>query len=194
MKNIRLEKKFSGGFLFLGLIPISITVFLSNSSVTYLALPESWTVASLFWLVILISLGLLVPAIATTQPNHLQKYPQMRIQKWNFWLILLNILTWAAQLFGYELLFRGILLFSSVDVWGEWPAIIINGFLYSFAHFSKGWKEAIGSFPFAVLLCLASVATGSIWIAFIGYLTLAVTNDSLAIRNHSKMVFKYLYM
>jgi membrane protease YdiL (CAAX protease family) len=40
-------------------------------------------------------------------------------------------------IFGYELLFRGIVWFTCFEAFGFWPALLINLFLYAVVHLQK---------------------------------------------------------
>ena len=75
-------------------------------------------------------------------------------------------LGWFIYLFGYELLFRGILLFPLVAAIGVWPAIGVNIALYSATHIPKGVEETIDVVGADVGLELFSV--GGVVIGHIG--------------------------
>jgi len=180
------------GFVFLGLIPCSIWISCFELYPLFLNDASIFSKPFLYWSAAMFLFIFITVITASKQPGHLQKYPQIRMKEWSTGLLLLNILSWALHLLAYETLFRGILLFSLIPEYGTWAAIAINGLLYSLAHLPKGWKETLGSFPFAVLLCLASVDTGSVWLAFIIHVTLAVSNDLVAIKKQPDMEFKPL--
>ena len=48
---------------------------------------------------------------------------------------------WFLYLFGYEFLFRGVLLIPLIDPLGMWPAIAINIAVYSATHIPKGRRN-----------------------------------------------------
>ncbi len=73
---------------------------------------------------------------------------------------------------------------------GFWPAVAINLSFYSATHIAKGLSETIGTFPYGLLLCFVTISTGSIAVAFITHLILALTNDYFSVHHNSKM--KYL--
>ena len=98
-----------------------------------------------------------------------------------------NALGWAAYLFGYEILFRGILLFPLVAEFGVWPAIAVNIALYSSTHIPKGLDETIGAIPLGIVLCVLTLLTGTIWIAFFVHLAMALTNSFTALKHHPEM-------
>ena len=121
------------------------------------------------------------------KPENLQVYPQIRIFKWDRKLVRENMLSWAVYLLGYEILFRGVLLFPLVAVLGVWPAIAINIGLYSATHIPKGSTETFGAIPFSIVLCLICLFTGNFWVAFIAHLTMAWTNAWFSLKHHPEM-------
>ena len=98
-----------------------------------------------------------------------------------------NALGWTIYLFGYEILFRGILLFPLVTEFGVWQAIAVNVALYSATHIPKGLDETIGAIPLGIVLSLLTLQTGTIWIAFLVHVTMALTNSFTALKHHPEM-------
>jgi membrane protease YdiL (CAAX protease family) len=96
----------------------------------------------------------------------------------------MNAFGWFIYLFGYELLFRGILLFPLVDSLGVWPAIAINIALYSATHIPKGLDETMGALPLGLVLCILTLYSGTIWIAFFVHVAMAWTNSFTALKYH----------
>lgn len=181
--------KYLGGFT-MGVLPfIWYRITFSDTSLSDLGLGLSeGTLLS----VILFTVGLciiIIPlaAISARKPQNLVNYPQIRAREWDLKLILGNLLAWAAYLLGYEFLFRGVLLFPLVETIGLWPAIAVNIGLYSATHIPKGLSETIGAIPLSVVLCLLSVYTGSIWIAFFVHVAMAWTNSLTALKHHPEM-------
>ena len=120
---------------------------------------------------------------------NLINYPQIRAGEWDLKMVIGNLSAWAFYLLGYEFLFRGLLLFPLVAEIGLWPAIAINIGLYSATHIPKGLSETIGAIPLSIVLCLLSVQTGTIWIAFFVHLAIAWTNTSVALKHNPDMRF-----
>lgn len=102
-------------------------------------------------------------------------------------IVFINALGWAIYLFGYEFLFRGVLLFPLVDSIGVWPAIAVNIALYSATHIPKGLDETIGAIPLGLVLCLLTLASGTIWIAFLVHVAMAWTNSFTALKFHPEI-------
>lgn len=143
--------------------------------------------ATLLW-----SLGLAVIIVPMTyfsakKPANLTNYPQIRAKEWTRSMIFWNLFSWAFYLLGYELFFRGLLLFPLVAKIGLWPAIAINIGMYSATHVPKGLNETIGAIPLSVVLCLLSVSTGTIWIAFLVHVAMAWTNSLASLKFHPEM-------
>ena len=141
-----------GGILY-GLVPFLIIILIFRRPLDQYGFAGDYLMKSfLWWIPIAVVIVILTYAGAKTEKN-LAMYPQIRVQQWNVGLILVSALSWIAYLVGYEFLFRGFLLFSCLESFGYWPAIIINVCLYSLFHITKGSKEAIGSLFFGFLLC-----------------------------------------
>lgn len=135
---------------------------------------------TLFW-----SLVLLPPAILLTffksrsiakKGGDFGRYPEIGAGPWGFSSFFIHIFFWSLYLLAYELMFRGYLLFLLIGPLGPWPAIGINIALYSAVHVPKGPQEAIGALFLGFLLCLVSLQTGNILVAFTVHVVLAVMN------------------
>jgi membrane protease YdiL (CAAX protease family) len=119
--------------------------------------------------------------------KNLVNYPQIRAKVWSKKLKTRNAIGWAAYLFGYEMLFRGVLLFPLYHEFGIWPAIAVNIALYSATHIPKGLDETIGAIPLGLVLCILTLLTGTIWIAFILHVIMAWTNTFTALKFNPDM-------
>jgi membrane protease YdiL (CAAX protease family) len=117
----------------------------------------------------------------------LENYPQIRSRVWTKQLVVSNALAWAFYLFGYEILFRGVLFFPLVETLGFWPATAVNIALYSATHIPKGLEETIGAAILGLVLCVLTALTGTIWIAFLVHLVMAWTNSFTALKFHPDM-------
>jgi len=87
-------------------------------------------------------------------------------------------------------LFRGVLLVPLVEPLGVWAAIAINIALYSATHIPKGLDETIGAIPLGFTLCLLTLASGTIWIAFFVHLAMAWTNSLTALKYSTEIHLK----
>ena len=177
------------GVLVYGVIPVLIIMFSGTKSFDDfgVAAPVMETV---FWTVIISILLITVNYFNSRAPENLELYPQIRENIWSLQLIILSATGWIAYLLSYEFLFRGFLLFSSISLLGLWPAIILNTAIYSLVHFPKGVKETIGAIPLGILLCYLTVRTGSIWIAVLTHIIMALSNEWLSLRANPQMFIK----
>jgi membrane protease YdiL (CAAX protease family) len=178
------------GFFSMGIIPLFICLFSlkettpADYGLTFI--PETF-LFSACWTIGLCILVIPLAFISAKKPENLVNYPQIRTKKWTKKIFYINLLGWAIYLFGYELLFRGVLLFPLVKTIGIWPAIAINIALYSATHIPKGLAETVGAIPLGLVLCLLTLASGTIWIAFFVHVALAWTNSLTALKYHPEI-------
>ncbi len=175
------------GFLSMGLFPLLyLLITQPQRGLAYYGLNfRSDTL--LFNLIVSIGLSLVViplAAFSAKQAKNLVNYPQIRASVWDAKTFKLNLWGWAIYLFGYELLFRGILLFPLVEAYGVWLAIAVNVALYAATHIPKGLEETIGAAPLGFVLCLLTLMAGNIWIAFLVHVAMAWTNSLTALKHH----------
>jgi len=140
------------------------------------------------------SLGLMIIIIPLAflgahKPANLINYPQIRARLWTRKITVLNIVSWIVYLFGYEFLFRGILLFPLAGELGPWPAVAINTAFYSISHVPKGLNETTGAILLGLVLCILTLISGTIWIAFFTNVALALTNSFTAMKYNPDMRF-----
>lgn len=74
---------------------------------------------------------------------------------------------WIIYIFGYELMFRGILWFTFYNELGFVPALLVNLGLYALAHYNMNKTTILGSIPVGILFCSLSYFTGSFLFSFI---------------------------
>lgn len=181
------------GFIAMGVIPTIIClIFIPDISLAdygFTIIPET-TLFTIVWTVGLSVLVIPLAFISAKKPKNLVNYPQIRAKEWTKKTLVINLLGWALYLFGYEFLFRGVLLIPLVEPLGLWPAIAINIALYSATHIPKGLDETIGAIPLGIVLCLLTVASGTIWIAFIVHVAMAWTNSLTALKYHPEINLK----
>jgi membrane protease YdiL (CAAX protease family) len=68
-----------------------------------------------------------------------------------------------AYYFGWEVLFRGVLLFGTKDRWGFWGANVLQTALSVVAHFGRPLEETFSAFPAGLLFGAVAVRVGSVW-------------------------------
>jgi len=174
---------FVSGILCLIFIP---DYSLSDYGVSYN--PETALFTSLWSLGLMI---LIIPLafLSAGKPANLINYPQIRARLWTRKITVINIVSWIVYLLGYEFLFRGILLFPLAGELGVWPAVAINIAFYSITHVPKGLNETSGAIILGLVLCILTLVSGTIWIAFFTHVALALTNSFTAMKYHPNMQF-----
>ncbi|MBK7129676.1 MAG: CPBP family intramembrane metalloprotease [Crocinitomicaceae bacterium] len=131
---------------------------------------------SLVWICGLCLLVVPLAFFSAKKEKNWPNYPQIRSKIWTRRTVIMAAVGWFVYLFGYEFLFRGILFFPLVEVIGLWPAIGVNIALYSATHIPKGLDETIGAAPLGLVLCLLTLASGTLWIAILVHVAMAWTN------------------
>jgi membrane protease YdiL (CAAX protease family) len=143
---------------------------------------------SLLWI---LCLGLPVIGmmrLTCRRPNAFECYPQIRVDVWDIKLVLKYCTSWAFYMTGYEILFRGLLLFPLVHRFGVLPAIAINTIFYASSHIPKGSAETYSTLFFGPLLCFITLQTGNIWAASVIHIILAIANSMMALAFNPKMI------
>lgn len=180
------------GFVSMGVLPLVVClIFLPDYSLADygLTFARETNLFSLFWIVVLGILVVPMAMISARKPENLVNYPQIRAKVWTRRTAIINIATWALYLFGYEMLFRGVLLIPLAGYAGVWIAISVNIAMYAATHIPKGLTETIGAIPLGLVLCLLTLASGTIWIAFLVHLAMALTNSFTALKHNPEMSY-----
>ncbi len=165
------------GFLSLGVMPGAAMWCFTGLSPVDLGLKAQFSLSHLWWVLGIGALLVPINILNAKKPANLATYPQIRNKVWSPALVVVSALTWLLYLFGYEFLFRGVLFLGVHDSIGVWPAIALNACIYSAVHIPKGIGEAIGALPFGVVICLVTLSTGDIWVAFLAHGVLALSNE-----------------
>ncbi|MCK5673503.1 MAG: CPBP family intramembrane metalloprotease, partial [Spirochaetales bacterium] len=179
------------GFILMALLPVVILLVLTDLELGDIGLiPSS---GSLVFIVIssliFSTAGIFVTVFNPGAPKHFAKYPQIRDSKWTRSIFIWNLISWAVYLTGYEIMFRGIIIFTLLEPLGVWPAIAVSTALYSALHLQKGMFEALGALPLGILFSILTVLSGSIWIAAIVHVVMAVSNTLWSFKRHPEMEF-----
>ncbi len=181
------------GFVLLGLLPVAVCIlFLKDYALADAGIgfnPET----TRFTIISIILLGLvIIPVVSFTarRAKIYSVYPEIRASRWTGQLLLIETVTWALYLLGYEALFRGVLLFGLARLLDPAAAITINVILYSAAHFPKGRTETLAAIPYGIVLCILTLHSGTIWIAFFTHLVNAMTTSLSAIKFNPEMSYE----
>lgn len=180
------------GFLIMGVFPLIFSMFIfSKFDFSYFGISLGWETLpyALLWILGLSLIVIPITYYSARKPKNLLNYPQIRSKTWSRKTFYINLLGWALYLFGYELLFRGTLLFPVYEILGLWPAVAINVALYSATHIPKGMDETIGAVPLGVVLCIVTLQTGTIWVAFFVHLIMAWTNSLTSLKFHPEIQY-----
>ena len=192
-----ISSKWIGAFT-MGIMPL--TVYLLAFPETTLAqlglgFDSKFIIEIIIWTLLLGGLAIVLTRYNAKKSKSLEVYPQIRAKKWDRKMVRGNLMGWAVYMMGYEIMFRGVLLFPLVESIGVWPAIAINIVISSATHIQKGLTETLSTILLTLVFCLLSIHTGSIWIALMVHIIIALSNTSVALKNHPDMeVVKSLYM
>ncbi len=165
------------GAIVYGLIPFLIILLVFRRPLGQYGFAGDNLLKSFLWWIPIAIVIIVLSFIGSRTEKNLQMYPQIRVNEWNVGLLIVSALSWVTYLVGYEFLFRGYLLFSCLESFGYWPAIVINICFYSLFHIHKGSREAIGSLFFGFLLCYLTLHLGSFWFAILIHVTMALSNE-----------------
>ncbi|MEN8229523.1 MAG: CPBP family intramembrane glutamic endopeptidase [Bacteroidota bacterium] len=178
------------GFLFLGIFSAMLILLIMGENLHGYGLGFSFLKPLPWWAFLLIPVILVVGFFSASKPGNLALYPQIRVKYWTPGILALSGFSWIIFLIGYEFLFRGFMLYASLDVMGPWAAIALNCSLYAFAHIYKGPGEAFGAIPVGILLCYLTLLTGNIWTAVIIHSVMALSNEWFSIRANPALKWK----
>jgi membrane protease YdiL (CAAX protease family) len=178
------------GLAILGVIPgIVFYVLLPQYSLSDygLSFSKGTNLIAFYWISVLGLIIIFMNWFAARREKTFSMYPQIRVKEWDPKLIVIYSIAWCAYLFGYELLFRGFLFFPLVNSIGIWPAISVNIAIYSISHIPKGLDETVGAILLGFVLCIATLLTGTIWVAFVVHVLLALSNSLFSLLFHPEM-------
>lgn len=175
------------GFLFFGIIPFLMVSVVFNKPISDFGINTDNLTRSLLWFAGMVCIIIPVSYFATRNPDNLAMYPQIRKENWSPVLLFMSALTWIIYLIGYEFMFRGFLLFGLIPYFGIWTSIVLNLAFYSLMHIPKGMKETIGALPFGAIICLLTISTGTLWVAILAHMSLALSNEWFSLYYHPDM-------
>jgi membrane protease YdiL (CAAX protease family) len=172
--------RLSGFFIFgLGSAFIFHTIF--GAKFDFLSLKIEHFNEIIPYAIVLFLIAIIIPYINVKKSKQSQ-YPQFKIEKWTNLYKFLTYITWTLYLMGYEFMFRGILLFGTVEEFGCYFAVILNVVLYAFVHIPKGKKEVLGCFILGPILCVVALITHNILISTILHISVCLCNEYFSIR------------
>lgn len=181
-----LYKRLLGALLF-GLLPALVLKLVIGGQLSRYGISGVNLGKSILWWIPVAAVLTFLACLMTRSRKHLELYPQIRTGQWTLGLLTASAMSWILYLAGYELLFRGFLLFSCLESFGFWPAIILNVSLYALVHLDRGAREAFGTLLFGFLLCYPTLLLGSCWFAVFVHITVALSNEWLSLASQPGM-------
>ena len=178
------------GLLFLGVFSVIIILVLPGTGLPEFGLTFKFAVLPPWWSWLLIPLILILGYYAARKPGNLKQYPQIRAKSWTSPLLVLSGISWILFLIGYEFLFRGFVLYASLNIMAPGAAIALNTAIYAFAHFYKGPGETFGAIPAGIIFSYLTLLTGNIWSAVVLHSIMALSNEWFSLKAHPDMVLK----
>ena len=169
------------GILFTGIIPYIIFLGIFDISPSRIGVVTGLTFKFCYLIALLVLFTCLIAFFASKKKEVREISADLKINDWYPRHLVLFVLAWIFYIFGYELLFRGIVWFTCFEAFGFWPALLINLSLYAIVHLPKGKLMALGTLPTGLILCLLSHLTGSFLPAFIIHSTIAVSTGLFSI-------------
>jgi membrane protease YdiL (CAAX protease family) len=170
------------GAVLLGVVPAGIAAIFFGRGVAELGLGMPSPGESIVAGAAIFIFALPATFLASRKPAMWEFYPPWRPDRWDRASYSKNALTWALYLFGYELCFRGVFLFSMTRLAGPNVAIAIVTLAYVFAHFPKNAGETIGTLPMGIIFGATALYTGGFWAPFFAHVLIAVSSDFLMVR------------
>lgn len=178
------------GILSFGVIPACILFAKFGLTWADYGVSARFSPAAWYWTLGLSVILIFMTARSTRSADHLSQYPEIRTIVWSRSLLIWSALSWMGYLVAYELMFRGLLLFSCARAFGAWPAIVINTAIYALVHVPKSAKEGIGAIPLGLLLCIITFQTQTIWVALLVHWVLSLANEWFSFKYQPEMRVK----
>lgn len=189
LRNVLLQRL--SGITIYGILPAFLFILLAEGgNLSYYT--GKLSLQTFYWLVPAAGLLILVSYLNAGSESNFALYPEIRNREWNISLLFLSALSWIVYLLAYEFAFRGLLFIPAYNLFGFWPAVILNTGIYSLVHVPKSLNEGVGAVFLGFVLCLLVVKTGSFWIAFFAHVVLALSNEWFSISKNPdiKMLWK----
>jgi membrane protease YdiL (CAAX protease family) len=175
------------GVLLLGVLPAGVT-FLLGRDLAACGLAMGDLPAAAAVAVAGAAAFLPVAYLSARRPQSWAHYPQVRATIWTRRTDAVNAATWVFYLAGYELFFRGFLLFAMARWLGDAPAIAVTTLAYVFAHLPKNGAECAGTIPAGALFAAGALYTGAIWAPLLVHIVVAVGTDVFVTRANPAIV------
>jgi membrane protease YdiL (CAAX protease family) len=172
--------KVSAGVWFAVTSLAALTWALPEQAATGWSLHATWRAAALLAVVSVISLAMVARSART--PAMRERYPEARLARWTTGARAAEALGWLVYLYGYELLFRGVLLYPLVATMPVVIALAVHSSIYALAHLDKPLLEILGTLPMGFVFGWLAIETGSVLPGAALHATIALTNSYLCSR------------
>ena len=183
MKNRRLQGftpnqnvhliKFSSSFLFFFIIFYIIKVVIKSE-------PSRFGIRLSFPLVGLILYVIVFPILlkySIYQSRKLSNDARIKSLDLNLIEIIKILISWLFYITGYEMLYRGVLLYSLVPFIGKWEAITVVTSIYFFDHVSRDYYVALGAFLIGFVFGYIVLLRNSVIESIALHYLIAITTD-----------------
>ncbi|MDH5598796.1 MAG: CPBP family intramembrane metalloprotease, partial [Cyclobacteriaceae bacterium] len=177
------------GLFFLGVLPVIAMVFFTDLSMGEFGVNSKVGIDTIKYTALLAVIIIPLSYLGARSDENLEHYPQIRLSEWTMGTFFIEYSTWALYLLGYEILFRGILLFGSLQFMTPEVAIGLNACIYAIVHIPKGAGESFGAIVLGIVLSYLTLLTGSVWIAFLVHVIMAWSNSFFSFRFQKDMMF-----
>jgi len=154
-----------------------------------LGISFSWNGKVTQWVLIGIVVTFILGWMNAKKDAGLESYPEMRVRFWTRYIFTLSTLSWIGYIFAYELLYRGLLFHSFLQVFpNNLPlAITATTSLYVLTHYWKLNRVTTSSFVWGVLACWMVYKLESMWPVIIIHLFNCLWIEWWGIIKHAEM-------
>jgi membrane protease YdiL (CAAX protease family) len=114
--------------------------------------------------------ALVIPVVmrrAARDPRVLRDNPKMLPARTTPAIVAVGLGSWLGYLIAYELFFRGVLLMGAWQAAPLGVALTLQVAIYAGAHVAQGRRVALASIPFALVLSLITIRSGSVVTAIV---------------------------
>lgn len=116
-----------------------------------------------------------------------RNYPEVQLARVSKGHFLFSIVTYVFYFFGYESLYRGLLLFGLRRYTGDWVAIVVSMVFTAFTHVRAPRYLLLGSVATGFIFPYICLVTGTIRIALTIHCLIGIGMDVLCIRTRARV-------
>ena len=116
-----------------------------------------------------------------------KNYPEVQLARVSKGYFIVSTVTYLLYFFGYESLYRGLLLFGIRRYAGDWTAIVISMVFTAFTHIRGSRHLLLGSVVLGFLFPYICLATESIRLVLVLHFLIGIGMDVLCIRTRARV-------